>query len=379
RLQVEHPVTEMVTGLDLVRLQLLVAGEQPLPPEALTPTTRGHSVEARLYAEDPRQGFLPVTGRLDRFRVLPPQTGAEDAEGVVRGARPRIRVDSGVEDGSVVSVHYDPMLAKVIAWAPTRDEAALLLAGALQRAEIHGVQTNRDLLVRILRHPEFLEGGTDTHFLERHDPAELGGPLPSPEEERLAAVAAALAGQASRREAAPLLPTIPSGWRSNPTQGQHVAFDGDGGVIEVRYRFGRRSGLHLEVNGEPLAARLHACTHEQVGLEVASHVGWFRAHAVGAVLHIDGPSGYSRLVERPRFPSAVLDEEPGSLHAPMPGRIVKLLVAGGDQVAQGQVLVVLEAMKMEHSLRAPHDGTVIVIRAAEGEQVEADQVLVVVE
>ncbi|MDH5294593.1 MAG: ATP-grasp domain-containing protein, partial [Acidimicrobiia bacterium] len=158
RLQVEHPVTELITGLDLVRLQLLVAQGAPLPSEALSPTITGHAIEVRLYAEDAANSFLPVTGTIHRFR-FPEMTG--------------LRVDSGVEDGSEISVHYDPMLAKVIVWAPTRVEAAATLASALSRAEIQGSITNRNLLANVLRHPEFVAGATDTHFLERHDPAGL--------------------------------------------------------------------------------------------------------------------------------------------------------------------------------------------------------------
>ena len=157
RLQVEHPVTEAVTGLDLVRLQLLVAQGEPLPDDAIAAEMRGHAVEARIYAEDATTYFLPATGMLHRFRI----TGA--------------RVDTGVEDGSEVTVHYDPMLAKVIAHAPTRTEAVAVLTAALAGAQIHGVTTNRDLLVRVLRHPEFVAGEADTDFLDRHDPAELGG------------------------------------------------------------------------------------------------------------------------------------------------------------------------------------------------------------
>jgi acetyl/propionyl-CoA carboxylase alpha subunit len=365
RLQVEHPVTEEVTGLDLVRLQLLVAAGLPLPPEALEPVQMGHAIEVRLYAEDPRRGFVPVTGRLDRFR-LPTEHG--------------LRVDSGFEDGSVVSVHYDPMLAKVIAWAEEREEAAALLARELERAEIHGMQTNRDLLVRILRHPEFLAGDTDTHFLERHHPAELGKPLPTVEEERLAAVAAALAGAAARGEAATVLRTIPAGWRNSPALLQQTAFAGEQGDIPVGYRFERRGDPVVEVGGVRFdRVRLAACTPERVGLEVDGHLRWYRVHVAGDVHHVDGPSGYSRLVELPRFPLPTLEEEPGSLHAPMPGKVVKLAVAEGEQVSEGQTLVVMEAMKMEHTLRAPHGGIVGAVRVREGEQVEAGQTLVVVE
>ena len=161
RLQVEHPVTEMITGLDLVRMQLLVAQGEPLPDDAVVATINGHSIEARLYAEDVAAGFLPASGPVDRLRVT-----------LTDG----VRVDAGFEDGSVVSTFYDAMLAKVIAWGPTRTDAARRLAEALATAQVHGVTTNRDLLVRVLRHPEFLDGRTDTGFLQRHDPVELSAP-----------------------------------------------------------------------------------------------------------------------------------------------------------------------------------------------------------
>ncbi|HLX90013.1 MAG TPA: biotin carboxylase N-terminal domain-containing protein, partial [Acidimicrobiales bacterium] len=211
RLQVEHPVTELVTGLDLVRLQLLVAEGRPLPDEVLDVHPSGHAVEVRLYAEDATRSWQPSAGKLWRFEL---------PEG------PGLRVDSGVESGTEVSAHYDPMLAKVIAWAPTRAEAARRLAGALAGACIHGVTTNRDLLVRILRHDEFLRGDIDTAFLERHDPAELGAPLAGPDGTRLHALAAALAGQAERRATAPVLGAMPSGWRNNPAGLQETQLSG---------------------------------------------------------------------------------------------------------------------------------------------------------
>ena len=156
RLQVEHPVTEMVTGLDLVRMQIDVARGARLPRQEDLPLAHGHAIEVRLYAEDAEREYLPQTGTLQRFEI--------DSS----HRRTGLRVDTGVESGSVVGVHYDPMLAKVIAWAPSRDEAAAKLARALERARIHGVRTNRRLLCGILRHSEFLSGRTDTGFLERN-------------------------------------------------------------------------------------------------------------------------------------------------------------------------------------------------------------------
>jgi acetyl/propionyl-CoA carboxylase alpha subunit len=365
RLQVEHPVTEEVTGLDLVRLQLLAASGEPLPEEALEPVIFGHSIEARLYAEDPRHDYLPAPGRLDRFR-FPTLTG--------------LRVESGVEDGSEIPLEYDPMLAKVITWAETREEAAMLLAHSLQRAEIHGTATNRDLLVRILRHPEFVSGAIDTHFLDRHSPVELSRPLPSEEEKELAAVAAAICGQEHRRLSASLHLGIPTGWRNNPSQPQKVVFATDQGELEVGYRFEPRGGVRVEVSGRALVnLRIQGLTADEVGLETEGHLRWFRDHRVGSVHHMEGPSGYTRLLERPRFQQSVREEDPGSLHAPMPGKVIRVEVTEGDPVVEGQVLLVMEAMKMEHTLKAPYQGRVGAVRASPGDQVVADQILVVVD
>ncbi|HEX2370531.1 MAG TPA: biotin carboxylase N-terminal domain-containing protein [Acidimicrobiia bacterium] len=363
RLQVEHPVTEAVTGLDLVRLQLRIAQGEPLPPEVAAAEMLGHAVEARLYAEDPATYFLPATGTLHRFRIT----------------HPGVRVDSGVEDGSAVTVYYDPMLAKVIARAPNRTEAVAVLTAALAGAEIHGVTTNRDLLVRVLRHPDFTAGQADTGFLERHDPAELGGPLPTASETSLHAVAAALAVQAERRVEPPVLAGVPSGWRNNPSQPQRVDFDGPHGTVAVGYRFAR-AGLEVEVDGVSVPGlAVHQVTATWVDIESDGVRRRYRVHRRGRDTWVDGPEGCSHLVEHLRFPDAVAEEIPGSLHAPMPGRVVKVLVAENDPVVAGQALLVLEAMKMEHTLRAPHTGKVISVKAQPEDQVEAAQTLIVVE
>jgi len=364
RLQVEHPVTEAVTGLDLVRMQLDVARGGRLPAQHDVPPMRGWAIEARLYAEDPQRGFAPSTGTLHRFAIGP-----------ARG----VRVDAGVEDGSEVSVHYDPMLAKVIAWARTREEAADRLAAALARARLHGPRTNRDLLVRILRHPEWRRGAADTHFLERHDPAALGAPLCDAAGERLHALAAALALQAARRAEAPVLASLPSGWRNVPSQDQLQAFEGESGRLEVRYRFAR-DGLRARVGGEALAPlRLHAAGADAVDLEVAGVRRRVAVHCAGEHVYVDGDLGSSRLRALPRFAEPEAALAAGSLVAPMPGLVTQVRVAAGDVVAKGDVLVVLEAMKMEQPIRAPHAGRVVEVRAAEGRQVDAGFVLAVLE
>jgi acetyl/propionyl-CoA carboxylase alpha subunit len=365
RLQVEHPVTELVTGLDLVRLQIQVARGEPLPPQEELPPARGHAIEARLYAEDPAREFLPSTGRLLRFEI--PDL-------------PGLRVDSGVEAGSEIGPHYDPMLAKLIAWAPSRGEAAEKLAAALFQARLHGVRTNRDLLVRILRHPEFLAGAADTGFLERHPPSRLGAPLADADAERLHALAAALAGQAARRAGARVLPGVPSGFRNVPSQLQQAAFGGSGGRIDVEYGFARDGGVQARVDGAELAGlRVHACTPDALDLETDGVRRRFRVEIADERVFVDGPLGASELRELPRFPEAAEEGAAGSLAAPLPGVVVDVRVAPGDCVEAGDVLLVLVAMKMEHAVRAPAAGKVAELFARVGDQVEAGRILAVIE
>jgi acetyl/propionyl-CoA carboxylase alpha subunit len=353
RLQVEHPVTELVTGLDLVRLQLLVAQGLPLPQEALDATIAGHAIEARLYAEDVPAGYLPVTGTLHRFDV---PAG--------------VRVDSGVETGSVVSPFYDAMLAKVVAHGATREEACAKLASALERTAVHGVTTNRDLLVRVLRSPEFLAGEVDTGYLDRVDPAVVGAPNLAPAGVRLHALAAALAGAAHRRARA--VPALPSGWRSVPSQLQTASYDG----IEVGYAIGR-NGVSAEVNGEALNVSVTALSPSRVDLEVDGVRRRITVHLVGDTAYVDSALGSSVLVERPRFPDRSAELAAGSLTAPMPGTVVRVTAEKGQSVVAGDVLVVLEAMKMEHSVRATADGTVEDVLVTPGQQVADGAVLIV--
>jgi propionyl-CoA carboxylase alpha chain len=364
RLQVEHPVTECVTGLDLVRLQLEVAEGRPLPAQAEIPAPRGHAIEVRLYAEDPERGFAPEAGTVHRFAIE---------------AAPGVRLDAGVADGSEVSVHYDPMLAKLIAFAETRAEAAAKLAGALARARLHGPHTNRDLLVRILRHPAFLAGEADTHFLERHPPDLLGAPLLDAAGERLHALAAALALQAERRASAKVLGALPSGWRNVPSQDQEQAFERRGERVVVHYRFARE-GLRARVGDESLAGlRLHAASASAVDLEAAGVRRRYEVARGGERVFVDSALGASALRVLPRFAEPELELAAGSLVAPMPGLVKQVCVAVGDRVAKGDALVVLEAMKMEQVIRAPCAGRVASLSASAGQQVEAGLLLAVID
>jgi acetyl/propionyl-CoA carboxylase alpha subunit len=364
RLQVEHPVTELVTGLDLVALQLQVAEGQPLPAEVRLATLTGHAIEARLYAEDVAAGFLPATGTLRAFDV--PQL-------------PGVRVDAGVTAGSAVGLHYDAMLAKVIAYGPTRDAARRRLARGLAGTRLHGVTSNRDLLVGILREEEFRTGQIDTGYLTRHDPEQLARSWPDGSAARLHALAAALAGQAARRATAPVLRTIPSGWRNVPGEDQHVTFGTGDGTQEVRYRF-TGAAVTAAVNGEPVPELLvRQATPDRVVADIDGIRREFTVHQDGSTWDVDSSLGSSELTELPRFPDPQSRAAPGSLLAPMPGTVVRLEVAPGTQVTAGTPIVVLEAMKMEHSVSAPHDGVVTDIEVTGGQQVDVGTVLAVVD
>jgi propionyl-CoA carboxylase alpha chain len=365
RLQVEHPVTEMVTGLDLVALQLLVAEGKPLPPSAVDARLSGHAIEARLYAEDAAAGYLPSTGRLHRFDIP---------------ALPGIRVDAGVRGGGHVSMYYDPMLAKVIAHAPAREQAARLLGRALAESRLHGVVTNRDLLVGIFREPEFLDGQIDTGYLTRHTPASLMAA--DPRRDEVHAIAVALADQALRRATAPVLAAVPSGWRNVPNGPQQVTYLRSGAGDEplaVSYRVAP-SSAEVSVNGgDPRQVLLYSCAPDLVDLAVDGIRRVVRIERDGEARYADSSLGASVLAERPRFPLPDPEVAAGSLVAPMPGTVVRVQAAPGDAVAAGQVLVVLEAMKMEHSVRSPHDGTVAEVRVSAGQAVDTGTVLAVLD
>ena len=363
RLQVEHPVTEMITGIDLVRVQLLVAQGQPLPDDVMHASIRGHAIEARLYAEDPDHDYLPAPGPLHRLRVP-----AVDA----------VRVDSTYVDEGIVSPHYDPMLAKIIAHAPTRDEAAQKLAWSLRRTHAHGVATNRELLIGVLEHPEFRDGAIDTHFLERHPPTSLRSGHIDAGEAQVAAVAAALAASDVSRRRARVLGAAPSGWRNNPSQLNIRAYDSNVGELRVGYSLDRTP--RFEVNGDPLTeVAVLAIAHDHVVLLIDGVRRSFAVHLVDDVAYVDSPRGGLALREQPRFPQTIEKAAAGSLVAPMPGTVVSVDVEAGDEVVAGQLLAVIEAMKMEHQIMAPVAGRVTAVLVEVRQAVDAGAVMVVIE
>ncbi|MEV6729760.1 biotin carboxylase N-terminal domain-containing protein [Streptomyces sp. NPDC051364] len=369
RLQVEHPVTEAVFGLDLVALQLRIAEGSALP--LTPPEPAGHAVEARLYAEDPAQDWRPQTGVL--------QTLAVPGE---------VRVDTGFADGDTVGVHYDPMLAKVVAHAPTRAEAVRALAHALAGARIHGLTTNRELLVRSLRHPEFAEARLDTGFYERH----LGALTEGSPDATLAAVAAALADAAPAPDA-PLAARL-GGWRNLRSQPQIRRYSAAGAEYEVRYRPARSGPPELvEHPGvRVLAAEPGRVTLEVEGVRRVFHVKRkSNTEGAGAAeIYVDSPPAFGggtpapgahTLTPVPRFADPQDRTEPGSLLAPMPGTVVRVAegLAPGSAVTAGQPLLWLEAMKMEHRIVSPASGTLTALHATLGHTVEFGALLAVVQ
>jgi propionyl-CoA carboxylase alpha chain len=309
--------------------------------------------------------------------------------------QPGLRLDAGVGDGSVVGVHYDPTLAKLVAWAPTRQEAARMLASALTRTEIHGVVTNRDLLVRVLRHPAFREGDVDTAFLDRH-PEVYAPLLSSVDAVRVSCLAAALSGAAARRATTPVLASLPSGWRNVPSGSQSAVYDGPSGPVEVGYRMNRHGELaawwvravdpeELDLAGLGQApvtddnppVTVVSAAAARVVLDVHGIRVGFGVHRVGEVSYVDSPEGSVALRELPRFPEPASGPAEGSLTAPLAGAVRQVLVVPGQRVRAGDLLLTLESMKLEHPVHAPAAGVVASVPVHPGTEVDTGAVLAV--
>jgi propionyl-CoA carboxylase alpha chain len=274
-------------------------------------------------------------------------------------------------DGTAVGIHYDPMLAKVIAWAPTRTQAATALAAALAKAKIHGVVTNRDLLVNVLRHPAFLAGETDTAFFDRHGLDTLATPLADPAAHRLSALAAALALDSADKSARTMLRGVPSGWRNVPSQPQRVSFEGQ----DIAYRHTRSGGVVADGFDD---VTLVGAASDAVVLDVNGVRRTFEVALYGDDVYVDSSLGPVQLRRTPRFLDPAEHVAAGSLLAPMPGSVVRIAVSTGDHVKAGDAILWLEAMKMQHRISAPADGVVTEMPVAEGQQIDVGAVLAVV-
>jgi acetyl/propionyl-CoA carboxylase alpha subunit len=363
RLQVEHPITECITGLDLVREQIRVAMGEPLGYAQADLSMTGAAVECRLYAEDPKQQFLPQSGKLVDFRV---------PEGLSF-----LRVDSGIERGSDISIHYDPMIAKVVTHGRNRSEATQRMIYALERLSVHGIETNREFLIQILRHPEYEAGRIHTHFIEQH----MASALAAEVDKRFvstAAIAATLAAQAERRTHA-ILPGVRAGYRNNRYRDQRVEYSHAGSTLTVHYRALSDAAFHVEAGELKGEARVISFADDELVLELAGHRQCMRVVRDGERHFVQAGGRALSLREEPRFPESEAAVPKGGSVAPMPGRVVKVDVVDGQRVTAGQRLLVMEAMKMEHAVNAPEGGVVHQVLVRAGQQVDALQLLVVVQ
>ena len=354
RLQVEHPVTELITGLDLVAWQIRVARGEALPITQEQVPLIGHAIEVRLYAEDPDNDFLPATGTLALYREA--------------NAGPGRRVDSGVSEGDEVSPFYDPMLGKLIAWGENREEARLRLLAMLKETCVGGVRTNLAFLTRVLAHPAFANAELDTGFIPRHE-AQLLPPvseLPS-EFWQLAAEAFVQSEAPHQRH-----DDYHSPWARNnglrlglPTETDlHLACQNERQVVRLRHA----SACTVQLQGEVLQVERNGLRQQHLAIRRGESLYLHYAGELRSIQRVD-----------PIAEVEASHQHHGGLTAPMNGSIVRLLVEAGQQVEAGTALVVLEAMKMEHSIRAPHAGTVKALYCSEGEMVSEGAVLVELE
>src|SRR5690606_18045154 len=373
RLQVEHPVTECVTGLDLVEWHLRIASGEPLPLAQDDITRTGHAIEVRLYAEDPEAGFLPGSGRLERLRLPPPSA--------------HVRIDSGVVEGDTVTIFYDPMIAKLIVHDADRPRALARLREALARCGIRGPKSNVEFLERLVRHPAIVEATIDTGYLDRH----LDQFMPAADEvgvePLIAAAVARLLDQERRaleRAAASPDPSSPwaiaDGWRLGHGSRRSLAFGHREQRLELHAQ-GSQGDYRIEIGDHAHQVTGARLARGSLSLRIDDHARSFQVLDRGGEVIVHDGERRLRLqsLAMYRHEAGASDSGADSVVAPMPGRVVLVKAAPGDAVAAGQEVMVIEAMKMELSLKAPRDGTVAEVRAAAGEFVDADAVLVKLE
>jgi propionyl-CoA carboxylase alpha chain len=359
RLQVEHPVTEEVTGIDLVSEQLRIARGEELGYTQNDIDFIGHSIEARLYAEDPNNDFLPEVGKLIAFEP---------------GHNDDTRWDSGVTEGSEIGTKFDPMLAKIISYAPTRNDAALKLARALESAHIGGIKTNRDFLITCLRSQEFLDGDTTSDFIDRVNPDRKIRLSPI-EIEHVISISA-LWIQERNRLKANTASFMSSGWTNGRLPKQNITFIFDNEEYKVLYKYKRNIGYVFEWGKIGI---IHSADEYGIDAEFNGKRHYSRITIKDNNILVHMPFGDVNLEIKPRFVMPGSENIQGSLSAPMPGKVIALNVKKGSKVKAGDVLVILEAMKMEHSIKALEDGVVSKILISKNDQVENGAPLMIVD
>jgi acetyl-CoA carboxylase biotin carboxylase subunit len=359
RLQVEHPVTEAITGLDLVRLQIEVSRGLPLPITQEDIEPEGHAIECRLYAEDPYNNYLPVTGKAVRFLTM-------DHEG--------IRYDSGIESGSEIDIFYDPMIAKVISIGETRDDAINLMIYALKKTVLVGLTTNKLFLTEVLNNPDFRAGDFDTGFLADNPQLSIADDKQEWAIHELV-IAAVLARWLRRKEGQEVLKQIPSGWRNNFYQHQTESYYYHEQELKVLYHYD--DGIFdIQIGNANYVSAVLFSDDDVVTVETNGIRRYFYVIEEDGKVYVHNDQlGDICLQQVPRFPEVEADKVNGSYVAPMPGQVVKVLVKSGDAVKSGDGLVILNSMKMENTIEAFEDGVVEEVYVEEKGFVEADTLL----
>lgn len=361
RLQVEHPVTEAITGIDLVEAQIRVAEGKHLPWTQQDIPRKGHAIEVRLCAEDPAAGFLPATGRVADWSFC---------------AIDGLRIDTGIETGSEITPYYDSMLAKVIIHGESREDAIRKLRYSLDNAAVAGLRTNLAFVRDVIAHPAFAEGATHTHFIDDYfGPAPVSHPEPALVER--AAVAATLADALHRATHAEILPTLGPGFRNNRYRGQVRQWLVGSETFTVEYIAHADGRYHVKIGDHTGIARVVDFVGGELRLTHEDGITrGYRVVSSDDMRFVHTERHDVALRDVPRFVEPGAAKTEGACTAPMPGKIVRVAVEPDAEVTAGTVLVVLEAMKMEHRVTAPRDGVVKAVRVAVGDQVEADAILV---
>jgi acyl-CoA carboxylase subunit alpha len=356
RLQVEHPVTEMITGIDLVKAQIEIAEGKPLPFRQSELRRSGHAIEARLYAEDPNNSFLPSVGKIVDWR----------SPDIIHG----LRIDSGVERGTEVGIYYDPLLAKVIAHAADRSTALRKLRYALRGLKVFGLRTNREFLIRLLETEAFGRGEVDTGYIEEHLDELLI--TADPQSTRASLIALALYLQNQGRGAN----RLPSGYRNNPFRDPSIKLRVDEREVEISWRQVVGDNYLVEFWGSSIDAQMVSCNPNAIRLSLEGIQRTFDIVSVNERYYVSSTLG-SQVIERlPRHPIHQVALEGGFASSPMPGQVLKILVGVGQQVTPDEPLIILEAMKMEHTMRAAVDGVVEEILVKQGDIVGPGQTLI---
>ena len=359
RLQVEHPVTEEVTGIDIVEQQLLIAGNQELNITQQDVVWDGHAIEARIYAEDPENNFLPSTGKLIANQIK---------------QKAGIRWDSGVEAGMLIGTDFDPLLAKVIAHGSTRLDAARKLASELENTHFGGFVTNVEFLANVLRHKEFIQGNTTTGFIDEFSPSR--SLVLEDDQQRFVAITAALWLQGLNRSQAVVLENMPSGWNNARLPDQRIVFEMDDRLLEIHYKRNRDGSFTVDNLQQAI---VHHWCESEVDIEIDGVRTLSSVTMEGDQLLVQCLGGNKLLNIQPRFVSSQEQEQQGSLVSPMPGKVVELHVKKGDRVKAGDNLLMIEAMKMNHNVKANEDGIIAELFVQENDQLDYGAVLMIIE